>query len=243
MPEIFINYRTGDGAELAALFDEDLSRRFGSDKVFRASKSIHPSQNYRNALAAASAGTQVLLVVIGPSWLTIDDDHGTTPLNSAENWTRKEIVNALGCGAYIVPVLCGRNTSQLRASQLPADLVPLADLQAVRFDTGNTQGDLTKLAAALTELVPGLVDKTTDHAKQDEPGSRGPEESASTPRNASGQRSISNSGPVQGNQVTGDNNAFYTTPNLNVSNYVGGTNTGVQTGTFNGNLNQGDERR
>lgn len=28
----------------------------------------------------------------------------------------------------------------------------------------------------------------------------------------------------------------------NVSNYVGGKNTGVQAGTFNGNLNQGAER-
>jgi hypothetical protein len=76
----------------------------------------------------------------------------------------------------------------------------------------------------------------------DEPAPGSPEESAPTLSNAPGERSISNSGAVQGNQVTGDSNTFYTTPNLNVSNYVGGTNTGVQTGTFNGNLNQGEAR-
>ncbi|MBB5157097.1 hypothetical protein [Saccharopolyspora phatthalungensis] len=78
---------------------------------------------------------------------------------------------------------------------------------------------------------------------KDEPAPVPPEESTATLGNAPGERSISNGGPVRGNQVTGDGNTFYTTPNLNVSNYVGGTNTGVQTGTFNGNLNQGEERR
>ncbi|MFI0469721.1 hypothetical protein ACH347_37125 [Saccharopolyspora sp. 5N102] len=80
-------------------------------------------------------------------------------------------------------------------------------------------------------------------ARTDEPAHLPLQESGPTPANVPGERSISSSGTVQGNQVTGDGNSFYTTPNLNVSNYVGGANTGVQTGTFNGNLNQGEGRR
>lgn len=76
----------------------------------------------------------------------------------------------------------------------------------------------------------------------DEPAPVSPEEAAPTPGNAPGGRSISNSGPVDGNQVTGDGNTFYTTPNFNVSNNVARTNGGVQTGTFNGNFNQGEGR-
>lgn len=89
-----------------------------------------------------------------------------------------------------------------------------------------------------------------------EPAPASPKEFAHTPDNPSDERSISNSVTVHGNQVIGDGNtintvqgnqvtehgnAFYTAPNLNVSNYVGGRNAGVQTGTFNGNVNQGEQ--
>jgi hypothetical protein len=67
-------------------------------------------------------------------------------------------------------------------------------------------------------------------------------ESARTPENVSGERAISNSGPVQGSLVSGDGNTLSTTPHLNVRNHVGGGNTGVQTGTFNGNFNQGQQQ-
>lgn len=75
----------------------------------------------------------------------------------------------------------------------------------------------------------------------DELATVSPRESAPAPGNVPGERSISNSGSVQGSQVTGDGNTFYTTPNLNVSNYVGERNAGVQTGTFNGNFHQGEQ--
>ncbi|RKT82636.1 hypothetical protein SAMN05421805_104104 [Saccharopolyspora antimicrobica] len=56
-----------------------------------------------------------------------------------------------------------------------------------------------------------------------------------------GERSINNSGTVHGHQLSGDGNNIYATPNVNVSNYVGGTNTGIQAGVVNGgiNLNRG----
>ncbi|MFE7268415.1 hypothetical protein ACFU9B_41625 [Streptomyces sp. NPDC057592] len=42
MTDVFINYRTGDGEKTAALIDQELSRRFGNGRIFRASKSIAP---------------------------------------------------------------------------------------------------------------------------------------------------------------------------------------------------------
>lgn len=119
MPEIFINYRTGRGDEnAAALLDHHLSGRFGSEKVFYASKSISPGQDFRDALSSASGTTKVLLVVMGPDWLK-RDEHGEHPLEDEENWTRREILNALESGAHVIPILCGRKMPRLSKSELP----------------------------------------------------------------------------------------------------------------------------
>lgn len=169
MPEIFINYRTGDGEQLAALLDQDLSRRFGSEKVFRAGKTIRPGQNFRSILSAASAMTQVLLVIIGPRWLD-HDKQGGNPLENMDNWTRKEILNAIEYGATVVPILCGRTTARLSRADLPVELAAVADFQSIVFDTGNADADLQKIARHLAELMPGLTDKTKTESPSDEPG-------------------------------------------------------------------------
>lgn len=155
MPKIFINYRTGDGEYFAAHVDEHLSRRFGDDAVFRAGKSIEAGQDFRSTLSAASAATRALLVVIGPNWATCDA-HAGTSLADPDNWTRKEIRNAIEHGANIIPVLCGRKTPRLTPSDLPPGLERLGDFQALTFDTGNARDDLDKIADVLSRLVPGL---------------------------------------------------------------------------------------
>lgn len=158
MPEIFINYRTGRGDEnAAALLDHHLSGRFGSEKVFYASKSISPGQDFRDALSSASGTTKVLLVVMGPDWLK-RDEHGEHPLEDEENWTRREILNALESGAHVIPILCGRKMPRLSKSELPAGLERLADLQSRPFDSGNADSCLKDIANALAELVPSLRD-------------------------------------------------------------------------------------
>lgn len=161
MPEIFINYRTGDGENAAVLLDQHLSRRFGSDRVFRASKSISPGQDFRTALSSASGTTKVLLVVMGPDWLK-RDEHDEHPLEDEENWTRKEIRNALDSGARVVPILCGRKMPRLSSSGLPAGLERLADFQSLLFDSGNADSCLNDIADSLAELVPGLSDNAAD---------------------------------------------------------------------------------
>lgn len=76
-----------------------------------------------------------------------------------------------------------------------------------------------------------------------EPTPESPQTPISGRDDAPGERSISNQGTVGGNLVTGDGNSFPTNQTTNVSNYVGGKNTGVQAGTFNGDFNQGEQRR
>jgi hypothetical protein len=159
VPEIFVNYRTNDCHQAAAHIESYLSGRFGSERVFRDSKSIRPGDDYRVRLQAASTDARALLVLIGPNWVTARDRHGNLALANEDDWIRKEILNSMNSGARIIPVLCGRGMPRLSADELPPELTPLADLQALDYDTGNVEGCLEKIGDELLDLVPGLVDR------------------------------------------------------------------------------------
>ncbi|MEV0055983.1 toll/interleukin-1 receptor domain-containing protein [Saccharopolyspora sp. NPDC050389] len=159
MPEIFINYRTGDCEHAAVAIEQYLSGRFGRERVFRASKSIRPGENFRTELSTASSSARVLLALIGPKWLDARDRDGNPALENKDDWTRKEILNAKRSGARIIPVLCGRKMPRLVAADLPRALTSLADLQSLTYDTGSAGDDLDRIAAELLDLVPDLADR------------------------------------------------------------------------------------
>ncbi|QHC24259.1 TIR domain-containing protein [Streptomyces sp. GS7] len=166
MVDIFINYRTGDGNEIAALIDNELSNRFGTERAFRASKSILPSIPYPDALLTNLRRSALLLAVIGADWLNFQNK-----LNDPEDWVRKEILEAFACGLPVIPVLAGRTTERLKKSELPDELARLADLQSVRLDTQNAEADLKRLGDLVAELVPELHDPEPAEAPAAGPGS------------------------------------------------------------------------
>ena len=86
MPDVFVNYRTGDGDEAATLLGERLSDRFGAERVFRATRSIPPGAAYGDHLLHAVRYSAVLLAVVGPGWLT------HPRLREADDWVRREIL-------------------------------------------------------------------------------------------------------------------------------------------------------
>src|SRR6202042_1081541 len=68
MHEVFINYRTCDGDEAAILIERTLSGRFGTERIFRAAKSIPPGEPYPETLLNAARSSTILLAVMGPDW-------------------------------------------------------------------------------------------------------------------------------------------------------------------------------
>lgn len=167
MPAIFINYRTGDEEATATLIEQDLSRRFGSNQVFRSSKSIHPGDDFSQEILAAIRHSHVLLAVIGPGWLTAPDGRGGRALDQENDWVRREIREAFACHVRIIPVLVGRRTDALNAAALPPPLRLLANCQYIRFSHRNADADLNHLATKLTSLIPSLT--RLDVESQDEP--------------------------------------------------------------------------
>ncbi|MGW1143489.1 toll/interleukin-1 receptor domain-containing protein [Streptomyces sp. NPDC002454] len=156
MPKIFVNYRTGDAEITAGLVQRELSRVFGDDNVFFASKSIGSGHRFPQELLTAARRCKVLLAVIGPKWLEARSDDGRPALEEPEDWTRREILEAHETGAVILPLLVGES-ARLRGEDLPPELGLLAECQYLRLKHRDTTADLSRLIDDLTRLVPDAL--------------------------------------------------------------------------------------
>lgn len=160
MPDVFVNYRTGDEESAATMIARELARRFGGERIFFASNSIEPGRRFPVELIKAVEESEALLAVIGPRWAEVRGADGRPALESEEDWTRREIRTALDRGILVIPVLVGKAARIDRAS-LPDDLLELADYQYRRFDHRNAASDLAAIGDALARLLPELG--TADH--------------------------------------------------------------------------------
>jgi hypothetical protein len=151
---IFVNYRTEDEPFGAVFVDHELSARFGSAKVFRASKSIPLGDDFEEVILAAVRRSAALLVLIGPRWLTAADN-GVRRLDKPDDWVRQEIAEALRHQVRVIPILL--NTDLPRSEDLPDDIAELARRQYLRIHHRNSRRDVMRLSDELTELIPELV--------------------------------------------------------------------------------------
>ncbi|MEW2297709.1 toll/interleukin-1 receptor domain-containing protein [Streptomyces sp. NPDC006743] len=155
MPDVFVNYRTGDEESAATMIARELARRFGGERIFFASDSIEPGHRYPAELVRAVEECQALLAVIGPRWSEVRGTDGRAALETEQDWTRREIRTALDRGILVIPVLVGKAT-RIDPAVLPDDLRELADCQYRRFDHRNAGPDLAALGDALARLLPDL---------------------------------------------------------------------------------------
>ena len=139
MPLVFVNYRNNDEAT-ATLLDQHL-KRFGSNAVFRASKSIQPGDDYRERLlsgtAQRSAARRHRL-----RWLDATTEQGGRKLDDPHDWVRQEILEALAPGAGH-PVLVGDVHCLCKLASAIGAPNPLRYL---RFSHRNADADLARVA-------------------------------------------------------------------------------------------------
>ncbi|MGW4721766.1 toll/interleukin-1 receptor domain-containing protein [Streptomyces sp. NPDC004291] len=167
MPDVFVNYRTGDEESAATMIARELARRFGDERIFFASNSIDPGRRFPAELVRAVEECEALLAVIGPRWAEVRGADGRPALEAEQDWTRREIQTALDRGILVIPVLVGKAT-RIDRTVLPDDLLELADCQYRRFDHRNAESDLATLGDTLTRLLPelGRVDRDGRAAKE-----------------------------------------------------------------------------
>jgi O-acetyl-ADP-ribose deacetylase (regulator of RNase III) len=150
---VFVNYRVREQSGYASLIYRELAQRFGAERVFMASRSLRPGDDFTERILDTLRRCEVLLAVIGSQWLTHFGDQD-------DDWVRREIREAFQAGLRVVPVLV-EDTDLLDAGQLPDDIAKLARCQYVRVRHHSLDTDLAFLVDELLRVAPGLARPVT----------------------------------------------------------------------------------
>lgn len=129
---IFVSYRRADSRDMTERVYDRLSEEFGPEFVFKDVDSIGAGENFVEVLEKALHEVAVMLVMIGPSWTTIEDEAGKRRLADSQDFVRFEVARALDDEQMVViPVLLG-DTPMPSSKDLPEDLQRLTYRQSVR---------------------------------------------------------------------------------------------------------------
>jgi TIR domain len=104
MTRIFLSYRRADTATYAKRIYDRLSADFGSDAVFMDVVTIAPGAKFGVVIEDAVSKCDVLLAMIGLTWLTATDESGRR-LDHPEDLVRIEITSALASDVLVIPLL------------------------------------------------------------------------------------------------------------------------------------------
>ena len=153
MPRILVNYRRDDSAAYAGRVADRLREHFGSDNVFIDIDAIRPGEDFVERIDRSIAACDVMVAVIGKSWLGATDANGRRRLDREDDFVRTEIAKALERHVRIIPTLVG-GAVMPEAGQLPQNLVALSRRHAFEISDTRFHQDVDCLISALAE-VPG----------------------------------------------------------------------------------------
>ncbi|MFI1303107.1 toll/interleukin-1 receptor domain-containing protein [Streptomyces sioyaensis] len=153
MAGVFINYRTGDGAEAAVLLDEQLKGVFGPENVFRDRRGTAPGEHFPPHLWRTLESCTVLLVLIGRSWLSLCDDTGRRRIDVPGDYVHDEISAALTWRRTVIPVLIDGAALPTK-EELPADIAKLTERQFMHLRVPYAHLDLPVITDVLRRHVP-----------------------------------------------------------------------------------------
>ena len=150
---IFISYRRQETAWPARELYDLLVKHFAADQVFKDVDNIDPGDDFVERVTAAVGSCDVLLVLIGPRWLTISDENGHRRLDNPEDYVRLEIETALTRKIRVIPILVDEARIP-HANELPPTLAPLVRRNAVEINpiTFDTKRLLATVQKTLAEV-------------------------------------------------------------------------------------------
>jgi hypothetical protein len=152
MARVFLSYRREDSrADTGRLFDR-LSRHFGDANVFMDIDDIDAGENFVEKLTRTLAQCEVLLLVIGPRWLSAADEEGRPRLAAPGDFVRLEAQTALERGIPLIPVLVGGARMPERGD-LPSQLAGIVVHQALSVSDERFHGDVDRLIAAIEQRI------------------------------------------------------------------------------------------
>jgi hypothetical protein len=145
---IFVSYRRQDSADVTGRIYDRLVRHFDKAQVFKDVDSIPLGVDFREHLGNVVGQCDVLLAVVGDSWLAADST-GRRRVDDTKDFVRIEIEAALQRKIPVIPLLV-RGASVPSENDLPASLAQLSYRNgiAVRPDP-DFHRDMDRLIAGL----------------------------------------------------------------------------------------------
>jgi hypothetical protein len=145
---IFISYRREDSAGHAGRVHDRLEREFGRELIFMDVDAVPLGVNFVKALREEVAKCDVLLAVIGPTWLDSRDEAGHRRLDNPNDFVRVEVAAALQRQIPVIPILLD-GTKIPNAERLPEEMRELALRNGLDVRHSSFQADIDKLIRSL----------------------------------------------------------------------------------------------
>jgi hypothetical protein len=149
--DVFVSYRRADSAGWTGRLVADMRQRFPTLRIFMDLQAVAAGEDFRAVIDRALSSSSLVLIVIGPQWLTLRGKDGNLRLFAPDDLVRVEVSHALALSdARVIPVLVG-DARMPTAGELPDALAPLARLHALHLSDSRWEYDLSRLADALTQ--------------------------------------------------------------------------------------------
>jgi predicted glycoside hydrolase/deacetylase ChbG (UPF0249 family) len=149
---IFVSYRRQESKHFAGRLYDRLAHRFGKGQVFIDVDAIELGVDFAEAISRAVAACQVLLAVIGPSWLTITDEQGRRRLDDPDDIVRLEVEAALARDVRVIPILV-EGAHMPRRDDLPDSLTGLARRNPLLIRHESFSDDAGRLVRAIERVL------------------------------------------------------------------------------------------
>ena len=152
MAAIFISYRRDDAPDAAGRIYDRLQSQFGEKSVFFDIDDIPYGVDFLQHVETVIASCDVLLAVIGNSWMRIDED-GRNSLDDPGDFVRIEITSALDRGIPVIPVLVEQGSVPSKAD-LPNTMKNFAFRNAAEVRSGSPfKGQIDRLVAEIANVI------------------------------------------------------------------------------------------
>lgn len=151
LQRVFISYRRDDSPGHAGRLFDRLAALVGRENVFIDTAGISAGQDFVSAIEDAVLASDVMLAVIGPGWLAIDEG-GSSRIWQEDDFVRQEILLARSLDVPLLPVLVnhGRMPGQ---DDLPEEMAGLTRVNAVNLDDARWEETFRSLVAAMGEVA------------------------------------------------------------------------------------------
>jgi TIR domain len=151
-PKVFLCYRREDTQGFARGVYQSLAVKYGHEQVFRDIDSTPAGIRYSTWIESRVGQCNVMVVLIGDTWLSTSDRGGQRRLDLPRDWVRQEIETALRRDIPIIPVRV-QGAPMPSEEELPPSIADLAGFQSAEVTDSRWDFDMDLLIRAIDNLI------------------------------------------------------------------------------------------